>query len=1093
MRISPKRICNKGLTLIVLIVFMLSVLSSLAFVLPALAAPTAISLRWQKNLGPNALMTSAPVAADLNGDGKKEIIVTGGPATGTSGSVTVLNPVDGSILWQDTSANISNIGIDQHCPPETADLLGNGKQEIIVPTWNGPLVLFGNGSVYWRRTDISGGNVYLSLADINGDGHPEIFVSRGLGPANGYDYTTVLSYNGNVLYQGWSWHDCWGGITVADPGHNGNFVVFQGDRSYSYADLYDTPPDAYTGGGMGVHAYDAFSLKEIWSDPSILCSSQIPILADVNHDGVLDVIVAMQNLAPPVRNSSNSQGGIAVLNSADGSVVTTGGVYRKGWTNMTCHSQPTVYDFDGDGNLELMDCYDSQVKVWDLVTWQPDGYLPINNLVNITCHEPPKVGQVTADGKMDIIAMNENDSYMYVFQYDPSQPGKYGQAYKSTVHMPGANDFTLVEDLDNDGYNELVATSRAGYVYCFNTPAKAQSPQPRSGVQFYSELRNGVAVYVQPPRPSSPVLRAEQPQNGTVNQTFNPQLSITATSFQNRPMNITFGTNATGSWKNLGSFNNRPNGVYSVSTTVMNVPGTTYVWNVSCSDGVTVTNNIYSFTTYSNPPTQGTPILSSDASGNITCSNQTTSDPNNDPVTNIYNWQVNGASMDTLNLPFDTRTTNNPIFYDNITADGFENGFSGWSGNGITNWDLNTSQKHSGTYSAHARAGDTYLTSNNMDTSSAESVTVSFWYRDHGFGSSNRLSLQFWNGTAYNNIFAFTSANPSDTWQWYSIQTFSPQYLIRNFRVRFSASGIGTGDFWLDDFAVTCPARTKDYSGNNNYGTVHHVTWTPNGIQGGAYIFNGINSYVRVNDNPSLGGNGTWSQISIEFWIEPMASQNGARIIAKRDPTITDANSSYLVGFETSGPSNTLYWGINNGSGWQEVSSSATLLNIGNWYDVVCTYKSGTGLTIYMNGTQKVNVPLAGNISASKGLYLFGAPLFIGTDGSNSQASWFNGILDEIHIYSRALSSTQVLQDYLETKGRLGGKSTIVSQEIKTGDVWTCQITPNDSFADGQSRLSNTLSQGSMQASYNLAAQNGASGTTDPPSVNAYLANSKRP
>src|SRR5271157_4851010 len=1045
--------------------FMLSLLSSLASVESALAAPTSISLRWQKNLGPNALMTCAPVAADLYGNGKMEIIVTGGPATGTSGSVTALNPIDGSILWQDTSANISSIGIDQHCAPETADLLGNGQQEIIVPTWNGPLVLFPNGTLYWRRTDISGGNVYLSLADINGDGHPEIFVSRGLGPANGYDYTTVLSYNGSVLYQGWSWHDCWGGITVADPTGSGNFMIFQGDRSYFYADTFGPPPDAYTGGGMGVHAYDAFTLKEIWSDPTILCSSQIPILANVDNNGALEVIVAMQNLAPPIRNSSNSQGGIAVLNSADGSVDTTGGIYRKGWTNMNCHSQPTVYDFDGDGHLELMDCYDSQVKVWDLVTWQPDGYLPLNSQVNITCHEPPKVGQVTADGKMDIIAMNVNDSYMDVFQYDPSQPGKYGQVYKSTVQMPGANDFTLVEDLDNDGYNELVATSRAGYVYCFNRPAKAQSPQPRSGVQFYSELRNGVAVYVPPPTPIAPVLRAEQPQNGTVNQAFNPQLSITATSFQNRPMNITFGTNATGSWSQIGStLMNKPNGVYSVSTTSMNVPGTNYFWSVSSSDGVTVTTNQYGFTTYSNPPTQGTPNLVSDASGNLTCYNQTTSDPNNDPVTNIYNWQVNGTSMDTLNLPFNTRTTSNLLIYDNIAADGFENGFGGWNGTG--NWDLNTAQKHSGTYSAHAGAGDQYLTSSDMDTSSAQSVTVSFWYMDQGFGSSNSVSLQFWNGTAYNNIFAFTSSNPTNSWQWYSVQTFSPQYVIHNFRVRFGASGIGTGNFWLDDFAVTCPARTKDYSGNNNHGTVHGATWTPNGAVGGAYIFDGTDDYIRVNDNPSLGGDGTWSQISIEFWISPAVNQTGTKILAKRDPTMSDANSSYMIGFESSGTPNTLYWGVNNGSSalatWQEASSNASVLAVGNWYHVICTYSSGPGLTIYINGTQVVNIPVTGNISSSNYRYLFGAPLFIGFDGGNSLTStWFNGMLDELHIYNRTLSPAQVLQCFLQTRNGQSSKSTVVSEETNVGENWTCQITPNDSFGDGQSKLSNVVIVGS--------------------------------
>lgn len=1090
MKMSSRLFRRRVSGLFVLTIFILSVFSFLAYVDTALAAPSNIGLRWAKYLGPNALMTSAPVAADLNGDGKMEIIVTGGPATGNSGSVTCLNPIDGSILWQDTSANISNIGIDQHCPPETADLLGNGKQEVIVPTWNGPLVLFGNGSVYWRRTDVSCGNVYLATCDINGDGHPEIFCSRGLGPANGYDYTTVLSYNGSVLYQGWSWHDCWGGLTVADPTGEGNFMIFQGDRSYTYADLFDTPPDAYTGGGMGVHAFDAFTGQMIWSDPTILCSSQIPILADVDHTGIPDVIVAMQNLAPPVRNSSNSQGGIAVLNSLDGSVDTTGGIYREGWTNMTCHSQPTVYDFSGSGELDLEDCYDSQVKFWNLVTWQPDGYLPLNNQLNITCHEPPKAGYVTADGKLDIIAMNENDTYMYVFQYDATQPGNYREVYKSTITMPGANDFTLVEDLDGDGYNELAVTSRAGWVYLFNTPGVALFPQPQSGAQFYGNTRAGVAVYVPPFTPVVPVIRAEQPEDGAVNQTFSPHLSITATSFQNRLMNITFGTNATGTWSQVGStLKNEADGVYSVSTSGMSTPGTTYYWNVSCYDGVTTTTHMYSFTTYSNSPSQGTPSLSVDGSGDVTCSNQTTSDPNNYPVTNIYNWQVNGTSIDTLNLPFDTETTSNLLNYDNLTSDGFENGFVGWSGNGVTSWNLDTSQKHSGAYSAHAGTGSQYLTTNDTDTSSCFSVTVSFWYREQGFGASNMVSLQFWNGTAYNTIFSFTSSNPSNSWQWYSVQTFSPQYVIKNFRVRFSAAGIGAGNFWLDDFAISCPARTKDYSGYNNNGTLNDVTWTPNGAVGGAYVFDGTDSYIRVNDNPSLGGDGTRSQITIEFWVTPSSNQNGVRILAKRDPTISDVNSSYMIGFETSGAPNTLFWGINNGTGWQETSNGASVLTIGNWYDVVCTYSSGPGLTIYINGTEVANVPVTGNIAQSQGLYLSGAPLFIGFDGGNpTQSTWFNGTLDELHIYSRALSAAEIHQRYVETKNGLSSNSTIDSQEIGSGDTWICQVTPNDGFGDGQT-VSSTPYHPGPTVTYNLTIQSAGNGTTNPaPAVYSYIA-----
>ena len=93
------------------------------------------------------------------------------------------------------------------------------------------------------------------------------------------------------------------------------------DRSVGYS----AGGDLYTGAGMGIKALDAATLKPLWNDPSILCSSQTPMLADVDKDGTLEVIVADQ---------SNS--GIAVYNAADGSVSTTvtesGTIYRKGNT-----------------------------------------------------------------------------------------------------------------------------------------------------------------------------------------------------------------------------------------------------------------------------------------------------------------------------------------------------------------------------------------------------------------------------------------------------------------------------------------------------------------------------------------------------------------------------------------------------------------------------------------------------------------------------------------------------------------------------------------------------------------------------------------
>jgi len=928
--------------------------------------------------------------------------------------------------------------------------------------------------------------VYGAAVDVNGDGYPEIFVSRGSGPHNEYDTLTELDHNGNILRQAFSWHPCWGGLTVADPAGNGHFMIFQGDRS----NRYSASGDEYTGGGLGIHALDANTLTQLWSDPTVLCSSETPILADVNHDGVLDVIVADQTTS-----------GIAVLNATDGSVLTTGGIYRKGPTNMPAHSTPTVADLHGDGKtFELVDCDGSSApdiapypRIWDLTNWISDGYLPVN------CSEPPKAGNITGGSTLDLITVaggigeQGGGNSVYIYSYN-STSKTYLQRGDPITGLNYVRAFSLVQDVDHDGLNELVLSSDSGTVYCYRTAAKVSNPMVRSGLTFYSEDRQGAAIYIPPAIPSQPVLKQESPVDRSVNQSLSPTLSVLVTSFQGYSLTVRFtGTDSSGTWNNIGGAMNGQSGVYSVTAPSMNKAGTQYYWNVTATDshGNRAQNN-YTFTTYSNPPTQNAPILNNTNGGDLTCYNQSTSDPNGNKVTNIYNWYVNGVSVANLYLPFDTRTSNNPMSSNVVFADGFENAnFNLWSGNGKTNWNLDTSQAHSGSHSAHATFGDTYLTSNNIDTSSAGGITVSFWYRTQNIGSTDNVYLQFWNGTVYKNIFQLVNPSSQNTWQSYSFQTYDPEFYVSSFHIRFVASSINSTakNVWIDDVSITLPTSTLDYSGHSNNGTVHGATWTSAGVVGGAYAFDGGTDYLSVNDNPSLGGTGAWSQMSIEFWIQLGAAQNGTTIIAKKVPSSKYANNaSYMVGFEPSGssPSDTLFWGINNDP-TQNITRTVwnnanTMLSVGLWYFVVCTYKSGQGLTIYINGTQRVNMPLTGNIMPGPGTDIYNQPLFIGWDGG-SASSWFKGSLDEVMISPRAFTPAEILQQYSQSKNGFSNVSTIVFQETNPGEKWNCTITPNDSFGDGTTKTSPIWTVVSQALAFVTSVSSPTNGATSVPTI----------
>ena len=99
---------------------------------------------------------------------------------------------------------------------------------------------------------------------------------------------------------------------------------------------------------------------------------------------------------------------------------------------------------------------------------------------------------------------------------------------------------------------------------------------------------------------------------------------------------------------------------------------------------------------------------------------------------------------------------------------------------------------------------------------------------------------------------------------------------------------------------------TKDYSSYGNNGNVIGATWTANGKVGGAYSFDGKDDAIVVSDggagyydnkthsdyNPELGGDGTWTEVSAEAWINLSAYNNGSRIVAKLP--------SYELGFQSS-------------------------------------------------------------------------------------------------------------------------------------------------------------------------------------------------
>ncbi len=527
---------------------------------------------------------SGALSADINGDGIDDIIQAG------KGGVIVINGTNGKKLW-----NLTDYAIGDHAQGEIADLNKDGKPEIVIPleTPAGILALYNNGTTYWRTVGL-GKETYsgIIIFDIDGTGYPNIFIgstdtSNGI---NGTGRVTRLSYDGRILNQAFAWRPCSGGLSIADTNYDGEFELYMGERN-----MYLSNPEYGDNDyGKGVVSFWARNLTLRWYRPEVFCSSQKPMIADVNKDGILDVIIG------------DLGGGLTVLNATDGSTIKMSlGIPNDAPT----HYQPSVYDIDQDGNLEMLmadfhNTTSDDLVIWDLVSWKVDARLYIGK-----CFYGPQLADVNGDGAMEIIACNFRSIFIIDKNYrmidgivglsgDVTSGGEV-RNIDGIAGLSGTLNYAVAQDIDGDNYTELVVTTQSGSIYAFDTPARRPNPRPRTEVQFYSEFRQGVAEYVQPQGGQAPTIYSPNPAN-QANEipTTLTQLEFSLTDYQKDPINYTIATSP-----NIGFVNriNQNNGRHTLQVGNL-TPSTTYTWIITATDGTHTTNQTYTFNTGSIAP-----------------------------------------------------------------------------------------------------------------------------------------------------------------------------------------------------------------------------------------------------------------------------------------------------------------------------------------------------------------------------------------------------------------------------------------------------------------------------------------------------------
>lgn len=190
-----------------------------------------------------------------------------------------------------------------------------------------------------------------------------------------------------------------------------------------------------------------------------------------------------------------------------------------------------------------------------------------------------------------------------------------------------------------------------------------------------------------------------------------------------------------------------------------------------------------------------------------------------------------------------------------------------------------------------------------------------------------------------------------------------------------------------------------DSSGNGHDGSyVGSPTLGATGLLGG----DSDTAMVADSGKYATTPTGSWksqSTVTVEALINPSAISGTLpnRFIGNDDEL--GASRSYSLDLDTSGHLAATLWI----AGSQRFCTGSTVLVTGNAYHVVMTY-DGTDIKVYVNGVEDGNTSYSGTIQAGT------AEIYIGCDPyPDYRTTWrFQGTIDEVAIYSGALSSTRI-------------------------------------------------------------------------------------
>jgi hypothetical protein len=331
-----------------------------------------------------------PVLADVNGDGKLDMVVSN---NGNSTVSVLLGNGNGTFQPQQTFA----VGGEPVCVAVT-DVNGDGKPDLVVANYSSNTVSVllgnGNGTFQVQRTFATGtAPLFTAVADVNGDGKPDLVVVNATD-----DNVGVLLGNGDGTFQAPSsvatGHDP-SSVAVADLNGDGKLDMV-------VSNVWNNTLSVMLGIGDGTfQAQKTFATG--WSPCSVA-------VADLNGDGKLDMVVGNQD--------SNTVS--VLLGNGDGTFQT-----QKTFAVGSCPHCVVVADINGDGKPDLT-VSNMNSSSLSILLGNGDGtFQPQKTITVGLTPTSVAVADINGDGNPDLAVSNEGSDNVGVLLGSGSFTGQF--------------------------------------------------------------------------------------------------------------------------------------------------------------------------------------------------------------------------------------------------------------------------------------------------------------------------------------------------------------------------------------------------------------------------------------------------------------------------------------------------------------------------------------------------------------------------------------------------------------------------------------------------------------------------------------------